>query len=263
MFVTIINDSRDDNALGRLRTRAVALLEAPVTSVGVTSDLEGAGNLVDVLDASQGAFGVVMMNIAPRNHEAKKKWPNGTPFGYFYYENTLVLSTIDGLALSLVKKLDVIKELHVFDIPTVLRYAVEQGLLEKSQLKHISENQFRSYEFLPRAAQWLMHQHELPAKPMLLRGVKKAPAAVWYVDIFGNCKTTILPEEIRFRAGKTKLLKKQKVKCYNRLKDVDDLKPGITVGSSGIGDRRFVEIAVQGGSAADLLDLKSGSRINL
>ncbi|MBI1839007.1 MAG: hypothetical protein HYR95_01760, partial [Candidatus Colwellbacteria bacterium] len=103
MNITIINDCRDANAAGRQAARAATLLGGTVAFIGVTNDLEASGNLIDALDAIEGKGGIVLVNVAPRNGTAKK-WENGTPFGYFWYKETLVLASVDGLTLSLVKK---------------------------------------------------------------------------------------------------------------------------------------------------------------
>jgi hypothetical protein len=130
MFVTIINDCTDANVVGRQGTRVASLFGVSPTYVGVgaglqsdnsadPAELEAAGCLIDVLDAADEEKGVVLVNVANR-HSKGKKWPNGTPFGYFYYRNTLVVSTIDGVVLSLVKKLKLVDFVFVMDIPTVL-----------------------------------------------------------------------------------------------------------------------------------------------
>lgn len=76
MNTTIINDCWDQNATGRQVSRANALLSGPTTFVGVKNHFEAAGNLIDSLDAFNGTPGVILMNIAPRNGDAKKmvKW---------------------------------------------------------------------------------------------------------------------------------------------------------------------------------------------
>src|SRR3989344_9103064 len=116
MNIIIINDCRDANAVGRQIARAASLLGGSASFLGVTSDLQAAGNLIDVLDALGENPGVVLVNVAPRNGKAKK-WGNGTPFGYFWYRKTLVVASIDGYTLSLVKKLKVVNFVYVLDIP--------------------------------------------------------------------------------------------------------------------------------------------------
>ena len=263
MFITIINDSRDDNAMARQRVRAGALMEAPVTSVGVVNDLEAAGNLVDVLDASEGAYGVVLVNVAPRDHGAKKKWKNGTPFGYFEYKDTLVVSSVDGATLSLVKKLGLMKSFRLFDIPTVLPRAVKLGIFPEELVESVVNTQFRSYEFVPRVAKWVLEQQDLPYEDYDIAKVQSPGSAVWMTDSFGNCKTTLTAEDIDFAPGRRIRVNSQEIMCYERLKDVDDDALGVTIGSSGIEGARFIEIAKQGGSAADELGLQAGSKIDL
>jgi len=181
MFITVITDCQDDNAFGRQTTRLSQYFQYPITTVGVKNDLEAAGNLIDILDASEGSEGTVLVNVAPRHKEAKR-WENGTPFGYFYYKNTLVISSIDGLTLSLVKKFSLVESINLMDIPTVL------------------ENE---------------------------------------ISLLGG------------------------LNFYPRLKDVPDNEVALITGSSGLWEKRFLEIVVQGGSAANILKIKSGQAIDI
>ncbi|GEM_PF-1449009 len=48
---------------------------------------------------------------------------------------------------------------------------------------------------------------------------------------------------------------------YRRLKDVPNGGLAVIVGSSGLGERRFLEIVVQGGNAGKQLDIKPGDNI--
>jgi hypothetical protein len=240
MFCTIINDCRDANAAGRQITRAISFLGYSVSFIGVESDLEAAGNLVDALDAAEGKKGVILVNVAPRNGKAKK-WANGAPFGYFWYKKTLVVTSVDGLTLSLAKKLGILRDFRILEIP--LQY-------EKSQ--------FRSFEFLPRIAKDLIEDKPLQYKNFLLKGVAGAPKAVWWIDNFGNCKTALLPEDAGFQIGQLIKTKLGKLPCFEGLKDVPNGKVGFVIGSSGLGGKRFLEIVKQGGSAATSLRISSG-----
>lgn len=259
MFVTIINDCRDGNAFGRQATRAMALFNSPVTTVGIEQDeLEASGNLVDMLDASEGEEGVILVNVAPR-HGRGKKWPNGTPFGYFTVGKTLVVASVDGVTLSLVKKLGLLKEFNLFDIPTVMESLVESGDITEEQRHHVINTQFRSYDFLPHAAAWLREGKDLPSEVYPLENIPEAPQAVWFIDNFGNCKTSLFPEDITFEPSKTIQTALGELTCYNRLKDVPNGEAGLIIGSSGYGEKRFLEVVRQGQSAAKHFTLTVGS----
>lgn len=262
MFVTIINDCSDDNTMGRQATRAIHLFgNVPVATVGIgQSELEGAGNLVDLLDASDGGEGIIMVNVAPRFGRGKK-WSNGTPFGYFYYGKTLIISTVAEQMLSLVKKFDIAKSLSLTDIPTVLDYMIEAGKLNQTLRDKIINSQFRSYDYMPRLAKWLVDGVEIPHEEYSFSDVEDVPFAVWWIDNFGNCKTTYLPEEINFKSGEKFMTKMGELNCYERLRDVPDSEAGLIIGSSGLGNKRFLEVVVQGGSAAEKFNLKVNSRI--
>lgn len=262
MFVTIINDCQDDNAFGRQLTKASALISGNVISVGVKNDLEAAGNLIDILDAAEGQEGVILVNVAPR-HGAAKKWPNGTPFGYFFYKKTLVVSSIDGLTLSLVKKLGLVESINLLDIPTVINYLTEHHSISAEEVDHIEHTQFRSLEFIPRVAKWLLiDQIELPYESYSINEIPECPNAVWWIDNFGNCKTTLLPTDVDFESGKKVELIVGKYPCFLRLKDVpDDGSSALIIGSSGLDDRRFLELVIQGKSFQKESNIKSADLV--
>jgi len=260
MFTTIINDCRDENALTRQAARALTLIGYSVAIMGVKSDLEAAGNIIDILDASDGKKGVVIANVAPRQGKGKK-WPNGTPFVYFYLRDTLVISTIDGYCLSLVKKFQLIKSVDLLDVPTVVDHMIKKGNLKKNFRDLIINSQFRSYDFVPRVAKWLLDGVSVPSKKYAVSLIENAPQAVWWVDNFGNCKTTVLPKDVNYVPGKTLKTKVGRFLCFPKLKDVPDNQAGIIVGSSGFETERFLELVIQGRNAGKEFELSSGSEL--
>lgn len=264
MFVTIINDCNDGNAMNRQATRAASFFQCAVSTLGVSDfghkgngELEAAGNIIDTLDASQAGKGIIIVNVAIR-HGKGKKWPNGTPFCFFHYKETLILASIDGLVLSLVKKMKLVETVHLMDIPTVMDTMIAQGLHTEEYRKLVVDSQFRSFEFLPRAAKWITDGVALPAEDFSLSEVQDPPQAVWWVDNFGNCVTTVFPEDIQHKAGTKIRTAFGEITCYDRLKDVPNGEPGLIIGSSGIENRRFIELVIQGKSAAAAYSITSG-----
>lgn len=262
MFVTIINDCTDGNTRGRQETRVMRLLAVPVSyvEIGNFSELEAAGNLIDILDATDGQEGAVLVNSAPR-HGRGKKWPNGTPFGYFYFKKTLVITTVAEQTLSLAKKFGIIETYYLTDIPKVMKKMIEEGKIDEETARRIEKSQFRSFDYVPRLAKWLLDGVDVPAEVYPLENIEDVPKAVWWVDNFGNCKTTLLPEDISHTPGKVVSTKVGDITCYERMKDVPNDKPGLIVGSSGLGDKRFLELIVQGQPAAKVFNLKPGDEI--
>ncbi len=260
MFITVINDCRDANAMGRQLSRLENLFRAAATPLGVANDIEAAGNLIDILDATEGEHGVVLVNVAPR-HGTAKKWPNGTPFAYFKVKRTLVVASVDGYTLSLAKKLGLIKDLRVLDLPTTLDYMVNNNLFPKETADRLYTTQFRSFEFTPRVAKWLYDGIELPSEPYPLENIPDCPAAVWWIDNFGNCKTTIFANEINEKHGEQITATVGDFTHYARLKDVPNKTAALITGSSGYEDKRFIELVIQGASAAGEFKLKTGDTI--
>lgn len=265
-LLSLITDCRDDNARARVLTRAAGLLPAmPVATIGVASDLEAGLNLVDQLDASDGQPGIILVNVAPRNGYAKK-WENGTPFGWLEVNGTHIFGTVAGQVFSLLQKVLGEKlEVKVFDFIAAIR----QLNLPNGKKHYLTSTQFRSFEFLPRLAALVLTGKKL--RMAEFAEIPLAPSAIAWVDCFGNVKTSLLPEEAGFASGKTATLhasgKSRKLVCYQRLKDIPDGESGLVIGSSGlwVGDlnRRFLEIMVNGGSAAAHFKLKSGDKIEI
>jgi hypothetical protein len=266
MQVTIINDCCDQNAKLRQVSRAGSLFEnASVNCFGVKSEMEAAGFLVDAIDAFDGREGIVLVNVAPRNknNETSKNrhWKNGAPFGYFWYRKTLIISSVDGLTLSLVKKLQINDEIFALNISKVLDEV--RSDLNEAQKQRIINSQFRSFDFLPRAARWLWEKQDLPKEKFSLSEIKNIYPAVWLIDNFGNIKTTLLEDELNYISGGKAEIKikyqektiKEKFTVYKHLKDLPENEIGLIVGSSGFKDKRFMEIILNGGSAAEHLNI--------
>lgn len=252
MNITVINDCKDENAKGRQLARINSIFKSPANFIGVSNELEAAGNIIDILDANGDGNGIILVNVAPRNGKAKKH-KNGSPFGYFWYKKTLVISSIDGFTLSLVKKLKIAKFINVLDTPKTIDILIKNNFLSSNLKSHITNSQFRSYDFLPIIAYYLFKNKKkrIKSKKADIKTIPDAPVTIWWVDNFGNCKTTILSNEIKILKG---------FKYYPRLKDVPNKKPALITGSSGLRNKRFLEIVVQGGSAAKLFNLESGDR---
>ncbi|MEK7098391.1 MAG: SAM hydroxide adenosyltransferase [Patescibacteria group bacterium] len=254
-FFGIVTDCDCRNAAGRQSLRVQSMCGLSPQIIGARSDLEAAGHIIDLLDAIRCSKreGIVLANVAPRNG-CQKQWPNGTPFCYTYVGQALLVSTLAGHTLSLVKKLRLAETLYVLDIPTVMKWAVRKRLISISEAEHTVATQFRSFEFLPRVALWIAGRWKVPAQKMQVQEVvPDAPLAVWYIDDpFGNCKTTVLEHE-RNRTRFSDLA------FCKRLADVPSKDLSWVVGSSGYGNQRWLELVVNGESAAKKLDVGIGN----
>ena len=270
MFVTVINDCKSENDIARQETRLMSLFGVPTSFVGVSSDfsvnatLEAAGNLVDTLDALEDREGIVLLNVAPRG-EQKKDGYNGTSFCYFRFKNVLVISTVRGHSLSLVKKLDLITEINLVSVDDVIAFAHSVGLVSDGQAAYIPVSQFRSFDFTPRLAHWLHTGIQVPHTTINLDSIENMHDCIWYVDAFGNCKTTLLADQINVQFGEKVKTNLGEFVYYQRLKDLPKGETALYLGSSGIGGRRFVEIAtqMQTGSAAKTLHVGVGQEITI
>ncbi|HSE29743.1 MAG TPA: hypothetical protein VLA77_04125 [Candidatus Saccharimonadales bacterium] len=269
---TIITDCADGSARTRQELRFNTLFGVKPTFLGVGSysPIEAAGNLLEQLDvltkfplADKNRQNIVLVNVAPRAEDIKQKWDNGTPFCYFRIDNTLVVSTYEGHCLALVRDLGIAGEVELLDVPTVTAAAVTWGDLLAAEAKKINHSQFRSLEFLPLAAYWLWKGRSVPSKKRSLAELPSPHNQVWQIDNFDNVKTTLLPEDIDFEQGKQVVLHNgQEATCYRRLADVPNGVTALTIGSSGYGLHRFLEVVIGGcGKAASAHSFSIGSSI--
>jgi hypothetical protein len=269
---SIITDCADDNARTRQELRFKSLFGVLPSFLGVSSynSIEAAGNLVEQLDvlsnfplANSAPESVILVNVAPRSGDIKKKWENGTPFCMFRTGNTLVASTYEGHCLALARDLGITDSVELFDIPTVMKAAVEWGELTEEGARRISNTQFRSLEFLPLVAYWIWQGRDVPSTMQPLKELPSASGQAWFIDNFGNVKTTLTEKDIDFTEGNEILLSNgTKAVCHRRLSDVPRDVTALTVGSSGYGADRFLEVVIgQTGRAAERLGLAVGASI--
>ena len=268
----IITDCSDPNAQVRQQVRFANLFGVTPTLVELgpdNKDLEAAGQLVDVLHDANNLPGsytpkpwVVLVNVAPRGNDVKERWENGTPFCHFQSHNATVLSTYEGRSLSLARKLGLAARVNLMDIPTVTSSWVDRGIIASAEADAINNTQFRSKDFLSLAARELVGGRPLPATVVDLEDRDPDTGVVWFIDSFGNCKTTLLPSDIDFEEGKVVALDgDEKATCYSRLPDVPTGELALTIGSSGYGAQRLIELVEQQGRASDVLSLSVGSRV--
>ncbi len=264
-FITVIQDSNDSGTKGRITTRIQKLFEGILpsfVSVEAFSDLPAAGNLLDILDSSEGSEGVIILNTAPRHGEGKK-YKNGIPFGYFYYKKTLVVTTINKSILSFVKKFNITNKVNIFDIEEVMKFALENNLIEDWVAEKVINTQFRSFEFEPRAAFWLWNNYNLPFNEFYINeeeyNFEEEKGKIWLIDNFGNCKTTLLAND--FQKGELIKTKIGNLKVYDHLSDLPNGEAGLVKGSSGLNKEKFIEVIIQGKRASDEFGLKIGEKI--
>lgn len=269
---TIINDCADDNARARQELRFRSLFGVQPSFLGVESynAVEAAGNLIDQLDVlvnfplvNKGSKVVVLVNVAPRSHDVKQKWDNGTPFCYFQLGRVLVVSTYEEHCLALARDMGIINGVELLHPSVVTAAAVEWGELSLAEADKINNSQFRSLELLPLVAYWLRQGKPVPSEKQSLAGLPSLAGQAWYVDNFDNVKTTLLPEDVGFKPDKEVVLANgRKATCYSRLADVPTGVTALTVGSSGFGKHRWLELAIgHQGRAATEHGLTVGSTV--
>jgi len=135
----------------------------------------------------------------------------------------------------------------------------------------IADSQFRSYDFLPRIGvymaqnpTWRPNRRVVTKLP--IEKIPDAPRTIWWIDNFGNFKTTLLLEDVDLTGKACDESIKTKfgtLPYFPRLKDVPDKETAVITGSSGLGEKRFLEIVVQdvNGSAKNKFDASVGDII--
>ena len=262
--VSVINNCRDHNARGRQESRIHAeLLRVGIiplcTYIGYKHPLEAAMNLIDQIDALGEEMGTVGVNGAPRNGTAHR-YENGALFCCFQYKKIWVLATLDSEILSLVRKLGLVKSVFVIHTKDTVARMAKDGFIAQSLCDEIAESQFRSFEFVPRVLAYVFTGHRVCCTEAPIETVVgNPPPAVALIDCFGNCKTTVLAEELP--RGAEVETAWGSLPYYPQLKSVPDGVGAIVKGSSGLPGKRFAEIVVNGGSAAERFNITVGDRI--
>lgn len=244
--LTVINDCHDGNALARQLIRYQSILGCPPpTFIGVNSEFEAQGNLIDVIDAHRGTSGIIVVNVAPRGDT--KKYPNGSPFCYHKFGALTIIGTPG--CFSLAKRLGLFEKTKETDV-----YETSKCFLGEKEARRISNSQFRSYEYLPHLASWVTDVSKYPtSKEVEIVDQYGGKNFIWEIDNFGNCKTTATAYD-EFAGTKFGTYK-----FYERLADVpNDATPAIICGSSGHNEARFLEIVIQKGNAGAVLKLSIG-----
>lgn len=269
----IVTDCADDNAFGRQGVQFQRLFGVTPTMVGTSSfnGLEVGGNLVDLLDVMQNypyappdQQGVLLGNAAPRGSSVKEKHENGTPFCYFWTGRILVATTFEEQSLALLRDCGITDSVNVVDIRQATSEAVGRSEMTAQHAEKITNSQFRSLEFLPLLAYWVIHGKEVSHVQTSLASLQSPSNRALKIDSFGNIKTTLTARDINYLEGEEFLLPSgEKAIRRERLKDVPDSEIALTTGSSGYGDKRFLELIVAKGSAAERLNVHVGDEILL
>ena len=258
MFTTFINDCRDDNARARQTSRVGSLLQTNLSFIGVDSDLEAGMQLIDILDATGGREGLILVNVAPRGGR-NRKWENGTPFAYFWYKQSLIISSIDGFSLSAIKKLDITNKIRILDIKVATDTMLESNFITDSEAQRIITSQFRSFDFTPRLGIFMMNGNHIPSEELNFDDIPELPPAIWNIDNFGNCKTTLTPDDLT--EDKVTNTRYGALPYFTQLHNVPDGEPALVKGSSGINDIRFIEVLMQRKDFAKTYNAKIGDDI--
>jgi len=241
----VITDCNDDNALMRVSGRLSSITGQATSHMRLPgtyderAEIAAAGNLIDAIDTLDGGPGVILINVAPRRDD---EYENGAPFCYFWVGNTIVVSTLTGYTLSLVREFDIVRSMGRLHTNEVAGELVTREFITKDLASNMSSTQFRSFMFAPYVAAALYENVPFPYEEIGLDDVADPPAAVWWIDNFGKSTVGVLP-------------------FYERLRDVPEGETALVIGSSGLGNTRFVEIVAKGGHAAEQHNFSIGDTI--
>lgn len=266
--ITYLTDCSDTNAQARLTTRMAALFgRSPVVlPLGGPAPLEAAGlTLLDVLLSTRllgedGFPTATLVNVAPRDGG----WPNGAPFCWFGHGRHTVFSTYDPVLLDPVRRHLGVGSVEVTDARTVLDAAGAAGgwaAIGEPDAVDVAATQFRSLWYLPLLAKWVLDERPVPSSPVELPVPDRPDGVrVALVDNFGNCKLTCTAADLGLSAGDRVAVGQLKVRFHDHLSEVPAGTAALVTGSSGPG---FLELVVNGGSAALEFGLRDGDTVDL
>jgi hypothetical protein len=153
-----------------------------------------------------------------------------------------VIASVDGFVLSGVKELGLVKDLLLLDTHNAANIMLQAGYVTAAAAEEIPHTQFRSFDFIPRAGVFMFLGNPLPSEPYGLENIPDLPKAIWHIDNFGNCKTTLTKRDITPGVTMTRF---GDLPFHTQLKDVPDDTAALIQGSSGVAGKRFVELVIQ------------------
>lgn len=258
-IINIVSDC-GGQAMSRMMTRYHALHpDAKCIPYESASLLEAAGNIVDAIDALAWRAGAIVCNSAPRR---AARATNGSAIVYVRLGQTIIVSTVG--VLGLLKKL----------VPELTAQAVNVDTFIKNLNVDRHTFNFRGLEVIPFILRSLRDGDDMNTVSTPHTTFPKVEPCVWLVDIIEgrltNLKLSILQTEVPWFSSGNKVLIQfgdqsvRQLTCYDRLTDIPDDEPGIYEGSSGFNTRRFLEVAIMGGSAAITYNVpQSGTQVSI
>lgn len=242
---------------------------APPAVISITGDIDGAGMLVDALVEARREPWVIFCQSSPRDTSSADS-DNGSPFAYFWYENTLVIASVAGRMLSLAKELGFIdrgSSVQVMDVSEVVDHMVyELKMFDGVEGRQIKHSQFRSLKFAPQAVGWILGNIKFPTTELPLAKIPDFGKRIWWIDNFGNCKTSLRDNHVHWFEGRILRTSLGDFPCIKELRAVPEGESAAVMGSSGIEGQEFIELVVQGvrsGSAAKKYELRIGSEFEV
>ena len=252
MQIFIISDCTDVNVLARYK--AAFFRECPrsiIECVPTKHVLEAAGTGVDLINELRGQRGAVFINFAPRRDADKKNGlSNGPDFVYFFVGKTLVVTS---------NTPSIFGVLHHFGVP------YENIRLIDCNDDRFEKTQFRSGQIIPLVVKEILTGEYVGQQCEVENQCVKN--RIWFVDNFGNCKTTIRDGISGYFARSLHLddkfvfFNEDKLPYYYGLTDVPDGTPACIYGSSGYQDESAAELVIKGGSFAKRYGVKVGDEI--
>ncbi|MCD8494785.1 MAG: SAM-dependent chlorinase/fluorinase [Candidatus Pacebacteria bacterium] len=244
-FYALITDCADSNARARQELYTYALFpEASLTFTEVYTVPALAGNIIDLISVAEhaGASGYVLGNRAPREH-IQNKYPNGAPFVYAHYRDILLVVTYSAQLHGILK--------HFLNIDAW--YEPTPDMLADILATYAVDptTQFRSLYYAPCVMHYVAtHAHITGNVFESEELAPHHPWLVWHKDNFGNLKTFATRAD--YEAAPLSI-NGARVPFVERLKDAPDNHLVVIEGSSGFEGKKFLEVVVQGGSAATRL----------
>lgn len=259
--ITIVSDC-GGQAMMRMQVCTASLhTDAQVFPCLSAHPIEAGGNIVDAIDSFRGERrGAILCNNAPR--QASHSCENGSSIVYGQLGEIRIVST--SCVLGLVK--------HLYPELCVCKIDVDAFVQQFGDETRGGRFQFRGLEVIPLLLQRLRDGTDLSAITTSFDHFPEVRPSVWLVDdIWGgptNLKLTTLRQEVAgFEGGRIAVVRVQdqhlEIPCYERLADIPKDELGLYEGSSGRDNRRFLEIAVMGSSAALRLNVHVGDEVEI
>jgi hypothetical protein len=157
---------------------------------------------------------ILMVNCAPREDSVIKGQPNGQTFGFQFYKNNLIITTLQPQILAMFKEHGICESFKSVNFESYFNFLANKGYITKDKAHELANTQFRSKNCTITLAKSLIEGQDKGFEFDTLEIIEKVEKRLFIADVdeFGNLKI----EDLDNIAQNLQFGKKAKIKLANK-----------------------------------------------